>query len=43
MTPERDSRDTHPSVNLAFAGALARAGWTPDRVSDVLQLPLAFT
>lgn len=42
MTPERDSRDTHPSVNLAVAGALARAGWTPDRVSDFLQLPLAF-
>lgn len=42
MRPEGDSRDTHPSVTLAFAGALARAGWTPVRVSEVLQVPLAF-
>ena len=31
-----------PSMSLAIAGALARAGWDPDRIADALSLPPAF-
>ncbi len=42
MTSERDIRETLPSMNLAVAGALARAGWHPDRIAEALNLPPAF-
>lgn len=31
-----------PSLNLAVAGALARAGWPPEKIAESLRLPLAF-
>lgn len=43
MTEERKVRETQPSANLAVAGALARARWTPDHIAELLQLPVAFT
>ena len=42
MSGEREIRETIPSLTLAIAGALARAGWPPDRVADELDLPPAF-
>lgn len=42
MSCEREMRETIPSLSLAVAGALARAGWPPDRVAHELDLPPAF-
>jgi len=42
VSGEREIRETIPSLTLAIAGALARAGWPPDRVADELDLPWAF-
>lgn len=42
VTSGRDIRETTPSMNLAVAGALARAGWPPDRIAETLNLPHAF-
>lgn len=36
-------REHLPSLNLAVAGALARAGWPPENIARDLHLPLAFT
>ncbi|GAC1607741.1 MAG: hypothetical protein NVS3B26_02060 [Mycobacteriales bacterium] len=42
MADHRQIRDTMPGMSLAIAGALARAGWDPDRIADALSLPPAF-
>lgn len=42
VTSEREVRETMPSMNLAVAGALARAGWNPGRIAEALDLPPAF-
>ena len=35
-------REHLPSLHVTVAGALARAGWPPEKISDALALPLAF-
>lgn len=35
-------RDRLPSLHLAVAGALARAGWSAETIARALKLPLAF-
>lgn len=35
-------REHLPSLHLTVAGALARAGWLPEKIAETLRLPLAF-
>jgi hypothetical protein len=35
-------RDRLPSLHLALAGALARAGWSAEAIARAVRLPLAF-